>query len=122
MYVEEPKELVIKLAKSLGIDFPKDKTCKDCFHYKYDKVLSYGEFVMKHQCWEEHKVTTRPCDPDDMSHMDYTDQYFIEELSEALECPYYLSGLEEYKRLYMKTKKELKDLKNDIRSFLGGGD
>lgn len=120
MCSEKSKRLVIELAKSLGIDFPKDKTCKDCFHYEFTAI---GVIKPPHHCcWEEHKVTTRPCDPDDMCHMDYTDPYIIEDLSEAMKCPYYLSGLEEYKRLYTKTQKELKDLKNDIRSFLSGGD
>ena len=38
---ENSKRLVIELAKSLDIDFPKDKTCKDCFHYDYgDRNMS----------------------------------------------------------------------------------
>lgn len=100
--VENSRNLIIELARSLGVDFPKDKTCKDCFHYNQDS------------CWEEHKVTIRPCDPDDMSHLDYTDPYKIKSFEEAVDCTYYQSGLEEYKRLYNQSKQELDNLKKNI--------
>ena len=47
--------------------------------------------------------------------MDYTDPYNIENLEEAINCPYYKSGLEEYKRLYNQLKQELDELKNNIK-------
>lgn len=114
---ENSKTLVIELAKSLGVDFPKDKTCKDCFYYRCDKVVAYMDYIKQHHCWNDNKTTTRPCDPDDMSHVDYTDPYIIKNLEEAIKCPYYKSGLEEYKRLYEESKKELDKLKNDIKSL-----
>ena len=93
---ENSKRLVIELAKSLNVDFPKVRTCKDCFNYDYgDKPNSV--YRNQHSCWEKHKTTTRPCDPDDMSHMDYVDPYVIMNLEEAIECSYYKSGLDEYK-------------------------
>lgn len=113
---ENSKRLVIELAKSLGIDFPKERTCKDCFSYDHgDKKMSV--YPNQHSCWEQHKTTTRPCDPDDMSHQDYTEPYFIKNLEEAIGCPYYKSGLQEYKRLYEESKNELNKLKNDIKSL-----
>ena len=43
------KRLIIELAKSLDIDFPKDKTCKDCFHYDYgDRKMSV--YPNQHSC------------------------------------------------------------------------
>lgn len=108
------KNLVIELAKSLNIDFPKDKTCKDCLHYDHGDDWSSVK-PDQHSCWNENKVTICPCDPDDMSHMDYTDPYNIENLEEAINCPYYKSGLEEYKRLYNQLKQELDELKNNIK-------
>lgn len=113
---KKSKDLVIELAKSLNIDFPKDKTCKDCFHYDHGDATS-SVYPNQHSCWNDNKVTTRPCDPDDMSHMDYTDPYVIENLEEAINCPYYKSGIDEYKRLYKKSKKELDELKADIKSL-----
>lgn len=113
---ENSKRLVVELAKSLDIDFPKDKTCKDCFHYKEGNARDWN-FTKQHHCWDEHKTTTRPCDLDDMSHMDYIDPYVIMNLEEAIECPYYKSGFEEYKKLYEESKKELDKLKNDIKSL-----
>lgn len=111
---EDPKKLIIELAKSLNVDFPKDKTCKDCFHYDHGDETS-SVYPNQHSCWNDNKVTTRPCDPDDMSHMDYTDPYVIENLEEAVECKYYQSGLKEYKKLYKESKKQLDELKRKIR-------
>ncbi len=113
----QSQKLVIELAKSLNIDFPKDKTCKDCFDYKFESVPKCCDFIQEHHCWNKNKTTIRPCDPDDMSHMDYTDPYKIENLEEAISCPYYKSGLEEYKRLYEQSKKELDKLKSDIKNL-----
>lgn len=113
----EAKELVIKLAKSLGVDFPKDKTCKDCYEYKIGKNSFTGE--LEHRCWDSHKTTTRPCDPDDMNRCDYTDPYIIKNLEEAIDCPYYQSGFETYKRLYNESQEELKELKDSIRNLCG---
>ncbi len=107
------KNLVIELAKSLDIDFPKDKTCKDCFHYDYGEDRSSVK-PNQHSCWNENKVVIHPCDPDDISHIDYTDPYNINNLEEAISCPYYKSGLEEYKRLCNQLKQELDELKNNI--------
>ena len=113
---ENSKRLVIELAKSLDIDFPKDKICKDCFHYDYgDGEMS--AYPNQHSCWDKHKTRIKPCDPDDMSHMDYTIPYVITNLEEAISCPYYKSGLEEYKRLYQESKNELDKLKNDIKNL-----
>ena len=113
---ENSKRLVIELAKSLDIDFPKDKTCEDCFHYDYgDRKMSV--YPNQHSCWDKHKIRIEPCDPDDMSHMDYTIPYAITNLEEAINCPYYKSGLEEYKRLYQESKNELDKLKNDIKNL-----
>ena len=111
----ESKELVIKLAKSLEIDFPKDRTCKDCYEYKEGSNWRTEE--IEHHCWDCHKTTTRPCDPDDMNHCDYTDPYIIKNLNEALSCPYYKSGFAEYKRMYEKSQKELKELKDKIKGL-----
>ena len=113
---ENSKRLTIELAKSLNIDFPKDKTCKDCFHYKSGHAHDYN-FTKQHHCWDKHKVTITPCDPDDMSQIDYTDPYIIKNLGEAIQCPYYKSGLEEYKKLYEDSKNELDKLKRDIKSL-----
>lgn len=110
------KNLVIELAKSLNIEFPKDRTCKDCFHY--DHGDNWGSVKPnQHSCWNKDKVTIRPCDPGDMSYVDYTDPYKIEKLEEAVSCPYYKSGLDEYKRLYNQSKKELDKLKKDIKNL-----
>lgn len=112
----ESKELVIKLAKSLGVDFPKDKTCKDCFEYRFGKNDYSGK--PEHRCWSSHKTTTRPCDPDDMNRCDYIDPYIIKNLDEAIDCPYFKSGLEEYKRLYKNSQEELEELKGKIKTFV----
>ena len=113
---ENSKRLVIELAKSLDVDFPKIRTCKDCFHYDHgDKWESV--YRNHHSCWNKNKTTTRPCDPDDMSHMDYVDPHVIMNLEEAIECPHYKSGLDEYKRLYEQSKEELDKLKSDIKSL-----
>lgn len=112
----QSKNLIIELAKSLDVDFPKDKTCKDCFHY--DHGDERGSICPnQNSCWNKNKTTTRPCDPDDMSHIDYTDPYKIENLEEAISCPYYKSGLEEYKRLYKQSKEDLDKLKSDIKNL-----
>lgn len=113
---EKSKDLVIELAKSLSVDFPKDRTCKDCFHYTHED--EWGRIKPnQHSCLNDNKVITRPCDPDDMSHMDYIEPYEIENLEEAINCSYYKSGLDEYKRLYKKSKKELDELKADIKKL-----
>lgn len=113
---EHSKNLIIELAKSLGIDFPKDKTCKDCFCYSNKD--DWGNMnPNQHYCWEDHKITIRPSDPDDMSYQDYEEPYVIKNLEDAMDCPYYKSGLEEYKRLYNQSKQELDKLKKDIKNL-----
>lgn len=114
---KESKRLLIELAKSLGVDFPKDKTCKDCFHCQYEDDVIGNGYVKHHHCWNHNKTATIPCDFDDMSHRDYISPYNITQLKEAMECPYYKSGLEEYKRLYEESKKELDDLKSKIMNL-----
>ena len=91
---EKTKCLVIELAKSLNIDFPRDKTCSDCFYYDYEDNLESIN-LYQHRCWNENKVTIRPCDSDDMSHMDYIAPHKIENLNEAIDCPYYKAGLDD---------------------------
>ena len=111
---EKTKSLVVELAKSLKIDFPKDRICKDCFHYDYGDETS-SIYPKQHSCWNENKVSIRPSDPDDMSQIDYIEPYVILNINEAIDCTDYKSGMEEYKKLYESSKKELDRLKNDIR-------
>lgn len=114
--IENSKRLVIELAKSLNVDFPKDKTCKDCFHYSHKN--DWGDINLnQHYCWEGHKITIRSTDPDDMSYKDYREPYTIKNLEEAINCSYYKSGLEEYKRLYNQSKQELDKLKDEIKKL-----
>ena len=122
---DRSKELVIQLAKSLGIDFPKDRTCKDCFYYKCKEYSVCHttingideESVKEHQCWNENKTIIVPCDADDMSRSDDIKPYIIGNIEEAITCQHYMSGFEAYKRLYEKTKNELDKLKSDIKSL-----
>ena len=113
---ENSKRLVIELAKSIDIDIQKNKTYKDYTHNNYgDRKMS--AYTNQHSCWNKNKTKIKPCDPDDMSHMDYTIPYVITNLEEAISCPYYKSGLEEYKRLYQESKNELDKLKKDIKNL-----
>ena len=122
---DRSKELVIQLAKSLGIDFPKDRTCKDCFYYKCKEYSEYyrtingldEESVKEHQCWNKNKTTIVPCEPGDMSRSDDVKPYIVGDIEGATTCPYYMSGFEAYKELYEESQKELDNLKKNIINF-----
>ena len=53
-----------------------------------------------------------------MSHQEIEEGAKIFNLSEATKCPFYESGKEVYKKLYNDSKKEMKKLKDDIRTIL----
>lgn len=114
----EAKNIILDLADKLNVSITSDicKSCENCYHYEKgdDKVM----FEHKHNCFHPERVIIHPPEPDDMSHQEIEEGAKILDLSEATKCPFYESGKEVYKRLYEKSRKEMQNLKDEIRKIL----
>lgn len=114
---EKARQIVIDLAEKLGVNLSAEccRSCENCYYYEHGDDMYQHSY--EHCCYHPSKCTIFPPEPDDMSHQDITEPGKILTLSEAIKCPLYLSGKEQYKEELRKEHKKFEEFKDSIREL-----